>query len=194
MRKNAGFTLIELAIVLVIIGIILGAIIKGQDLIQNARMKKLATQVRVWETALWTCYDRLGYFPGDTNQNGLIDSDPLNNSCVSNLANPPVHNVRLGSYTFYIYAGNTNNDNDGEKNVIAVCGASNCGSASADTTYADYLRSVDRTIDGIASATDGLVQVIGSITVSSNAVTAASPGTSDYSSSSTGLLYFFDRK
>ncbi len=40
-RNQKGFTLVELAIVLVIIGLILGAVLKGQDLINNARMKRL---------------------------------------------------------------------------------------------------------------------------------------------------------
>jgi len=37
--KSKGFTLVELAIVLVIIAIILGAILKGQELIKNAKIK-----------------------------------------------------------------------------------------------------------------------------------------------------------
>ena len=39
LRNRRGFSLIEMAIVLVIIGIIIGAIIKGQDLMLNSRAK-----------------------------------------------------------------------------------------------------------------------------------------------------------
>jgi len=73
MSKTRGFTLVELAIVLVIIGIILGAILKGQELINNAKVKRLQNDLRGLESAIWTFYDRHGKFPGDCNNNGTID-------------------------------------------------------------------------------------------------------------------------
>jgi len=63
--KRKGFTLVELAIVLVIIGLILGAILKGQELINNAKMKRLYNQYREVLAAIYTYYDRYGAFPGD---------------------------------------------------------------------------------------------------------------------------------
>ncbi|NPA58431.1 MAG: prepilin-type N-terminal cleavage/methylation domain-containing protein, partial [Aquificae bacterium] len=52
-HKQKGFTLIELAIVLVIIGIILGAILKGQELIKNAQAKRVQNDMRGLEAAVW---------------------------------------------------------------------------------------------------------------------------------------------
>jgi prepilin-type N-terminal cleavage/methylation domain-containing protein len=60
-----GFTLVELAIVLVIIGIILGAVLKGQELIFNAKVKRLVSQTKEMMAALYTYYDKYGYYPGD---------------------------------------------------------------------------------------------------------------------------------
>jgi prepilin-type N-terminal cleavage/methylation domain-containing protein len=60
-----GFTLVELAIVLVIIGIILGAVLKGQELINNAKMKRAYNQYREVVAAIYTYYDRYGKYPGD---------------------------------------------------------------------------------------------------------------------------------
>ncbi len=74
MRGNRGFTLVELAIVLVIIGIILGAVLKGQELINNAKVKRLQNDMRGIEALIWTFYDRYGKFPGDCDGNGLINS------------------------------------------------------------------------------------------------------------------------
>ena len=56
-RNHKGFTLVELAIVLVIIGIILGSVLKGQELINNARMKRAFNQQREIIAAVYT------YFP-----------------------------------------------------------------------------------------------------------------------------------
>ena len=72
MKEQKGFTLIELAIVLVIIGIIIGAVLKGQDLIESARIKRFDNSVREWETAVWTYVDRRGSFPGDSDNDGII--------------------------------------------------------------------------------------------------------------------------
>ncbi|MEM0326942.1 MAG: prepilin-type N-terminal cleavage/methylation domain-containing protein [Desulfurococcaceae archaeon] len=62
---SRGFTLVELAIVLVIIGIILGGILKGQELIFNAKVKRLQSQVKEMMAAVYTYYDKYGYLPGD---------------------------------------------------------------------------------------------------------------------------------
>jgi type II secretory pathway pseudopilin PulG len=65
--------LVELAIALVIIGIIVGAILKGADLIDSARAKRLTESMKELETAVWTFYDKTRRMPGDCNRDGLID-------------------------------------------------------------------------------------------------------------------------
>jgi len=56
-----GFSLIELSVVLIIIGLLMAAIIKGRDLIRSAEMKKFYnTVVRGWELAYTTYYDKTG--------------------------------------------------------------------------------------------------------------------------------------
>ena len=57
--KNAnGFTLVELAIVLVIIGIILGAVLKGQELINNAKAERVVNDSCGLVALAYTFYDR----------------------------------------------------------------------------------------------------------------------------------------
>ena len=41
-KQQSGFTLVEIAIVLVIIGLLLGGVLKGQELINSAKVKNLA--------------------------------------------------------------------------------------------------------------------------------------------------------
>lgn len=72
-QHQRGFTLLELAIVLVIIGIILGAILKGQELINNAKAKRLLNDMKGLATLHYTFYDRYGRFPGDCNNDGIVD-------------------------------------------------------------------------------------------------------------------------
>ncbi len=45
--QQSGFTLVEIAIVLVIIGLLLGGILKGQELINSAKVKNLANDIKI---------------------------------------------------------------------------------------------------------------------------------------------------
>jgi prepilin-type N-terminal cleavage/methylation domain-containing protein len=67
-KQEQGFTLVELAIVLVIIGLLLGAVLKGQQLIYNAKVKRVQNQIKEMEAAFYTYYDKYGYYPGDDPQ------------------------------------------------------------------------------------------------------------------------------
>jgi prepilin-type N-terminal cleavage/methylation domain-containing protein len=64
-RKNQGFTLIEIAIVLVIIGLLLGGVLKGQELINSARVKSFATDFRNIPVYIYGFQDRFRALPGD---------------------------------------------------------------------------------------------------------------------------------
>lgn len=64
-NKQKGFTLIEIAIVMVIIGLLLGGVLKGQELINNAKIKSLYAMKDQLSSAYLTYYDRYNAYPGD---------------------------------------------------------------------------------------------------------------------------------
>ncbi|MBA2592531.1 MAG: prepilin-type N-terminal cleavage/methylation domain-containing protein [Pseudomonadota bacterium] len=63
--REGGFTLVEIAIVLVIIGLLLGGILKGQELITSARVRNLADQGAAVQAAYYGFVDRYRAIPGD---------------------------------------------------------------------------------------------------------------------------------
>jgi len=89
LRDNKGFTLIEMAIVLIIIGIIIGAIVKGKDIIRSGEQKKIfSVFLNTWRTSYLNFYDRTGKILGDTNNDRHADTNPLHRN------NPPSDNGR----------------------------------------------------------------------------------------------------
>ncbi len=64
-KQQTGFTLIEIAIVLVIIGLLLGGILKGQELINSAKVKNLATDFRNIPVFIYGYQDKFKALPGD---------------------------------------------------------------------------------------------------------------------------------
>ncbi|CAB4129718.1 PulG Type II secretory pathway, pseudopilin PulG [uncultured Caudovirales phage] len=65
MNKQKGFTLVEIAIVLVIIGLLLGGVLKGQEMIDNARIKNIVNDFKAIQTANNAYLDRYKAMPGD---------------------------------------------------------------------------------------------------------------------------------
>lgn len=65
--RQKGFTLIEMSIVLVIIGLIIGGILKGQELIESSRQKNFISQVDGYRAAVTTFTERFNAMPGDFN-------------------------------------------------------------------------------------------------------------------------------
>jgi prepilin-type N-terminal cleavage/methylation domain-containing protein len=68
MRKEAGFTLVEIAIVLVIIGLLLGGILKGQEMITQAKIKNVIADMSGVSAAMYGYQDRYRTLPGDDNK------------------------------------------------------------------------------------------------------------------------------
>ncbi|WP_036301860.1 prepilin-type N-terminal cleavage/methylation domain-containing protein [Methylotenera sp. L2L1] len=64
-RTQAGFTLIELAIVLVIIGLLLGGVLKGQELINSAKAKSIASDFKNAQIFIYGYQDKFRALPGD---------------------------------------------------------------------------------------------------------------------------------
>lgn len=79
MRKQSGFTLIEIAIVLVIIGLLLGGILKGQELINSAKVKSLAQDFRTVPVFIYGYQDKFRSLPGDDAQAQSHVSGATNN-------------------------------------------------------------------------------------------------------------------
>jgi len=64
-KRQSGFTLIEIAIVLVIIGLLLGGILKGQELITQGRIRNVANDFQSMTAAINLYQDRYRALPGD---------------------------------------------------------------------------------------------------------------------------------
>ena len=102
MKQQKGFTLVEMAIVLVIIGLIMGMAFKGRELIEGARVKSMAATVNKTQAAMNTFFERYQFYPGDGcaaagatspancvgQKNGLLAGGPEVTSFYTLLATP----------------------------------------------------------------------------------------------------------
>jgi prepilin-type N-terminal cleavage/methylation domain-containing protein len=79
-NRQSGFTLVEIAIVLVIIGLLLGGVLKGQELINSAKVKNFANDFRNIPVFVYGYQDKFKRLPGDdgaatTNVNAHANGD-----------------------------------------------------------------------------------------------------------------------
>jgi len=81
--RQRGFTLVEIAVVLLIVGLLLGGVLKGQELIDSAKVKNLAQDFRTLPALVHAYQDRFRALPGD-DRRARLHLCPSGDECTSN--------------------------------------------------------------------------------------------------------------
>lgn len=107
-NRQSGFTLVEIAIVLVIIGLLLGGVLKGQELINSAKVKNLAQDFRTTATMVYGYQDRFRALPGDdraasTHLNGATNATDSSGSLGNGRINGNWNSTTAGDESFLFW-------------------------------------------------------------------------------------------
>lgn len=182
-RNQTGFTLIEIAIVLVIIGLLLGGVLKGQELINSAKVKNLANDFKNIPVYIYGYQDKHRALPGDdaaavTHVGAPAGSVGDGDGVIEGLWKPAAatdesaifwQHVRLaglaaGETTVNIAAGNTYIPKNAVSGDIGITSATNSPITGLTGTYiicsnaiaGKFARQLDTTLDDGVTTTGSL--------------------------------------
>ena len=87
MTKKSGFSLVELSIVLVILGLLVGGVLTGQNLIKAAVLRSVTTELQNYQTAVAIFKEKYTALPGDmanaTSYWGRADTGAFSGQCAA---------------------------------------------------------------------------------------------------------------
>jgi prepilin-type N-terminal cleavage/methylation domain-containing protein len=128
-NRQSGFTLVEIAIVLVIIGLLLGGVLKGQELVNSAKVKNLTNDFRGISSFVYAYQDRFRATPGDD----AAAVNHVQNGTAATTPNATLANARIN--------GNWNSTTTTDESYLFWQHVRLAGLATGtpDTTSADYL-------------------------------------------------------
>lgn len=94
LHRKSGFTLVELSIVLVIIGLLISGILVGQSLIESARINAQVQQISQYDAAILSFKTRYKSLPGDASAMGCTSSNCNNGLILETTAfNAGLHSI-----------------------------------------------------------------------------------------------------
>ena len=152
MKKQLGFTLIELAIVLVIIGLLLGGVLRGQELINSAKVKNMARDFQNVQVYMYGYQDRFRVLPGD-DHNAVVHV-----GAAVNPANGAQNGVLEGTWNTVTAADETCAIWEQIRRANLAPG-STVVSCAANNTYQP--RNADGGIIGVQSVATGIPEITG---------------------------------
>lgn len=155
--KNNAFSLVELSIVLVILGLLTGGILAGQNLIRAAELRSVVTEFNKYQTASYTFRDKYFALPGDMRNAADFWGYPGANS-----ANCPA-TAGTGTQT-------CNGNGDGI--IDAAAAASQYGEVFMYWQHLANAGLIEGTYDGIANSGGG-----GHMTIGDNVPASKFPNT-----------------
>lgn len=101
-RRQAGFTLVELSIVLVVVGLLFAAVVKGQEMVDVAKVQKLVQDLKNTESIVQKYALAKGRMPGDCDSDGVVDfaADATERTDTDNLARAEKYNYTTTQPTY----------------------------------------------------------------------------------------------
>jgi prepilin-type N-terminal cleavage/methylation domain-containing protein len=202
MQKQTGFTLVEIAIVLVIIGLLLTGVMKGQEIITNARAKNIENSFKEVSTAIYTYQDRYRALPGDDkkadrfgssikkgNGNGKIEGN-FNSNSQSNESNLIWLHLRNAE----LIAGKKDDNTQPNNNLSGIIGVSSVNVVSfTGKTYIAFTNIPGKIAIIIESRMDDGMTKSGSIQAQKNgdeSTDSSEESTNSYDEGEIYTLYF----